>query len=267
MPSTGHHLRPLLPRTPSMTRPEPFLLKTTRNLESDANVNRNLAQALNPKEAQLQHTSFCRSACPPSTQQLRAQKLRRKVEQGERRLEAFPDCDHSRALDEALDNEWKLNQPRREDRHRESQRRTTTTLPSQLPFLDSIDFDAHSAVDDDAMPVRPVLDLDLERNRDSPSARRSHRRRQGTCILVALLYYWSPVNDSPSIRKNLFVISPLVALMEEQAKDLASSEHEQNLKNNIGLAIDKLHAMEEWATDEFRPAYSELAMNLSVIKL
>ncbi|KAK7029077.1 hypothetical protein R3P38DRAFT_3353968 [Favolaschia claudopus] len=50
------------------------------------------------------------------SQQSRAQKLRRKVEQGERRLKAFPDCDHSRALDEALDHEWKLNQPRREDR-------------------------------------------------------------------------------------------------------------------------------------------------------
>ncbi|KAK7059571.1 hypothetical protein R3P38DRAFT_2758990 [Favolaschia claudopus] len=56
------------------------------------------------------------------SQQSRAQKLRQKVEQGERRLKAFPDCDHSRVLDEALDHEWKLNQPRREDRHRESQR-------------------------------------------------------------------------------------------------------------------------------------------------
>ncbi|KAK6996323.1 hypothetical protein R3P38DRAFT_3628973 [Favolaschia claudopus] len=174
MPSTGHHLRPLLPKTPSMTRPEPFLLKTTRNLESDANVNRNSAQVSNPKEAQLQQLDHFqkqprsefqrrsagqrkrreREAKENSTkatrrsvaqrarrqrelaakiedlldikehdsQQSRAQKLRRKLEQGERRLRAFPDCDHSRALDEALDREWMLNQPRREDRHRESQR-------------------------------------------------------------------------------------------------------------------------------------------------
>ncbi|KAK7025825.1 hypothetical protein R3P38DRAFT_3355988 [Favolaschia claudopus] len=170
MPSTGHHLRPLLPRTPSMTRPEPFLLKTTRNLESDANVNRDSAQVLNPKEAQLQQfdhfkkqTRFefqrrsagqrkrrerriqrkvmvfclldkhepveCRAQNIENlldikehdSQQSRAQKLRRKVEQGERRLRAFPDCDHSRALDEAPDYEWMLNQPRREDRDRESQ--------------------------------------------------------------------------------------------------------------------------------------------------
>ncbi|KAK6987764.1 hypothetical protein R3P38DRAFT_2805242 [Favolaschia claudopus] len=146
MPSTGHHLRPLLPKTPSMNRPEPFLLKTTRNLESDANVNRNSAQVLNPKEVQLQQLDHVkkqprseferrsagqrkrreREAKENSTKehdkQSRAQKLRRKVEQGERRLRAFPDCDHGRALDEALDHEWMLNQPRREDRHRESQR-------------------------------------------------------------------------------------------------------------------------------------------------
>ncbi|KAK7005553.1 hypothetical protein R3P38DRAFT_3367456 [Favolaschia claudopus] len=180
MPSTGHHLRPLLPKTPSMTRPEPFLLKTTRNLESDANVNRDSAQVLNPKEVQLQQLDhvkkttsirirasfswpkeekgegskgeFNESYMGPATsrsvaqrarrqrelaakienlldikehdsQQSRAQKLRRKVEQGERKLRAFPDCDHGRALDEALDHEWMLNQPRREDRHRESQRK------------------------------------------------------------------------------------------------------------------------------------------------
>ncbi|KAK7013528.1 hypothetical protein R3P38DRAFT_2788419 [Favolaschia claudopus] len=187
MPSTGHHLRPLLPRTPSMTRPEPFLLKTTRNLESDANVNRNSAQVLNPKEAQLQQFDHFkkqtrsefqrrsagqrkrrerriqrkRSYMGPATrrsvaqrarrqrelaanienlldikehdsQQSRAQKLRRKVEQGERRLRAFPDCDHSRALDEALDYEWMLNQPRREDRDRESQRIRKYTVNCRL---------------------------------------------------------------------------------------------------------------------------------------
>ncbi|KAK7041204.1 hypothetical protein R3P38DRAFT_2768573 [Favolaschia claudopus] len=66
------------------------------------------------------------------SQQSRAQKLRRKVEQGERRLKAFPDCDHSRVLDEALDHEWKLNQPRREDRHRESQRIGKYTVNCRL---------------------------------------------------------------------------------------------------------------------------------------
>ncbi|KAK7007096.1 hypothetical protein R3P38DRAFT_2792979 [Favolaschia claudopus] len=149
-----------------------------RNLESDANVNRNSAQVSNPKEAQLQQLDHFqkqprsefqrrsagqrkrreREAKENSTkatrrsvaqcarrqrelaakiedlldikehdsQQSRAQKLRRKVEQGERRLRAFPDCDHSRALDEALDREWMLNQPRRENRHRASQRKLST---------------------------------------------------------------------------------------------------------------------------------------------
>ncbi|KAK6966727.1 hypothetical protein R3P38DRAFT_3380927 [Favolaschia claudopus] len=122
---------PLLPKTPSMTRPEPFLLKTTRNLESDANVNRDSAQ---PHLALLLSVPAVNVNSPPKlrnlldikehdSQQSRAQKLRRKVEQGERKLRAFPDCDHGRALDEALDHEWMLNQPRREDRHRESQRK------------------------------------------------------------------------------------------------------------------------------------------------
>ncbi|KAK7029066.1 hypothetical protein R3P38DRAFT_3353962 [Favolaschia claudopus] len=156
---------------------------STLNLESDANVNRDSAQVLNPKEVQLQQLDhvkkttsirirasfswpkeekgegskgeFNESYMGPATsrsvaqrarrqrelaakienlldikehdsQQSRAQKLRRKVEQGERRLRAFPDCDHGRALDEALDHEWMLNQPRREDRHRESQRKSST---------------------------------------------------------------------------------------------------------------------------------------------
>ncbi|KAK7034991.1 hypothetical protein R3P38DRAFT_2772041 [Favolaschia claudopus] len=149
MPSTGHHLRPLLPRTPSMTRPEPFLLKTTRNLESDTNVNRNSAQRRSAgqrkrreREAKENSTKATRRSVAQrarrqrelaakiedlldikehDSQQSRAQKLRRKVEQGERRLRAFPDCDHSRALDEALDREWMPNQPRREDLKRSSQ--------------------------------------------------------------------------------------------------------------------------------------------------
>ncbi|KAK6968994.1 p-loop containing nucleoside triphosphate hydrolase protein [Favolaschia claudopus] len=123
-----------------------------------------------------------------------------------------------------------------------------------------------------------------------------------------LLYHWSPEIDEERSRKNLLVISPLVALMEEQAKDLTkrgipavalvsqTAQLEENLKdfgsnefrvafvspelavgrafhehvlksapfqkNNIGLVIDELHAIEEWGTDDFRPAYSDLPILL-----
>ncbi|KAK7000844.1 p-loop containing nucleoside triphosphate hydrolase protein [Favolaschia claudopus] len=119
------------------------------------------------------------------------------------------------------------------------------------------------------MPVRPVRELDPERVQRTntllcqlwniPSLR-AHQEQAGSNMVKGihtvldvptgggiafwwpLLYYWSPVDDSPSTRKNLLVISPLVALMEEQAKDLTkrgipavalvsqSAEHEQNLK-------------------------------------
>ncbi|KAK6992335.1 p-loop containing nucleoside triphosphate hydrolase protein, partial [Favolaschia claudopus] len=102
------------------------------------------------------------------------------------------------------------------------------------------------------MPVRPVLELDPERVQRTntllcqlwniPSLR-AHQEQAGSNMvkgshtvldvptgggktlafwwpLLYSSYYWSPVNDSPSTRKNLLVISPLVALMEEQAKDL-----------------------------------------------
>ncbi|KAK6966424.1 hypothetical protein R3P38DRAFT_3381211 [Favolaschia claudopus] len=153
MPSTGHHLRSLLPATPSMTRPEHFFLET----KEESRVRRKCQQEFGsasfswPKKekgggsaensTKATRSSVAQRARPQrelaakiedlldikeyDSQQSRAQKLRRKVEQGERRLKAFPDCDHSRALGEALDHEWKLNQPRREDRHRESQRRST----------------------------------------------------------------------------------------------------------------------------------------------
>ncbi|KAJ7924807.1 hypothetical protein B0H13DRAFT_1863670 [Mycena leptocephala] len=52
----------------------------------------------------------------------RAQTLRRKVEEGERRLESNPDCDPTQALDRALDHEYDVNEPRRQDRYRESYR-------------------------------------------------------------------------------------------------------------------------------------------------
>ncbi|KAK6966367.1 p-loop containing nucleoside triphosphate hydrolase protein [Favolaschia claudopus] len=110
-----------------------------------------------------------------------------------------------------------------------------------------------------------------------------------------LLYHWSPENDDERFRKNLLVISPLVALMEEQAQDptkrgipaleeslkdfgnnkfrvaFVSSElavgrsfHEHVLKsapfqqNNIGLIIDEAHAIDEWGTEDFRSEYNEL---------
>ncbi|KAJ6450909.1 P-loop containing nucleoside triphosphate hydrolase protein [Mycena sanguinolenta] len=120
-----------------------------------------------------------------------------------------------------------------------------------------------------------------------------------------LLYHWAPDDDTEETRKNLLVISPLVALMGEQANDLTKrripamaltsqtpnledaltdcglnkfrvvlispemaigkSFHQKVLNSkpfqasNIGLIIDEAHAMDEWGTDDFRPAYNELA--------
>ncbi|KAJ6483350.1 P-loop containing nucleoside triphosphate hydrolase protein [Mycena sanguinolenta] len=120
-----------------------------------------------------------------------------------------------------------------------------------------------------------------------------------------LLYHWAPDDDTEKTRKNLLVVSPLVALMGEQAQDLTmrgipaialtgktpnleealkdfglnkfrvaliSPEmaigkpfHQHVMKstpfqqNNIGLIIDEAHAMDEWGTDDFRPAYNQLA--------
>ncbi|KAJ7361093.1 P-loop containing nucleoside triphosphate hydrolase protein [Mycena albidolilacea] len=120
-----------------------------------------------------------------------------------------------------------------------------------------------------------------------------------------LLYHWAPNDDTEETRKNLLVISPLVALMGEQANDLiqrgipaivltsetpnleqalkdfglnkscvafvspemaiGKSFHQHVLKsevfqaNNIGLVIDELHAVDEWGTEDFQVAYSELA--------
>ncbi|KAK7014196.1 P-loop containing nucleoside triphosphate hydrolase protein [Favolaschia claudopus] len=122
------------------------------------------------------------------------------------------------------------------------------------------------------MPVRPVLELEPERVQRTntllcrlwnvPSLR-AHQEQAGINMVKGmhtvldvptgggktlafwwpLLYYWSPENDLPSTRKNLLVISPLVALMEEQAADLTkrgipavalvsqTSELEQTLKD------------------------------------
>ncbi|KAF7373969.1 p-loop containing nucleoside triphosphate hydrolase protein [Mycena sanguinolenta] len=134
----------------------------------------------------------------------------------------------------------------------------------------------------------------------SPLAAAKHSRSGGH-----FLYHWAPNDDTEQTRKNLLVVSPLVALMGEQADDLTKrgipaialtsqtpnleealkssglnkfrvvlvspemaigkSFHQNVLKsgpfqeNNIGLIIDEVHAMDEWGTDDFRPAYSELA--------
>ncbi|KAJ6563312.1 hypothetical protein DFH09DRAFT_1082369 [Mycena vulgaris] len=51
-----------------------------------------------------------------------AQSLRRKVEEGERRLKSDPICDPSEVLNQALDHEYVMNELRRQDRYRESYR-------------------------------------------------------------------------------------------------------------------------------------------------
>ncbi|KAK6966412.1 hypothetical protein R3P38DRAFT_3155110 [Favolaschia claudopus] len=176
MPATTSRLRPLLPKTPSMTQPEPFLL--SRTMEREGNLGELSAVSGAPVEIRAnpvsgksrnQSESERRSAgqkrrrkreakekendgrlsgivrpvnLPRSLAQRarrqrelageiedlldiegykgchrsRAQTLRRKVEQGEQRLKLSPEC----AINQALDHEYNVNQPRRNDRYRET---------------------------------------------------------------------------------------------------------------------------------------------------
>ncbi|KAK6984268.1 hypothetical protein R3P38DRAFT_3105191, partial [Favolaschia claudopus] len=180
--ATTSRLRPLLPKTPSMTQPEPFLL--SRTMEREGNLGELSAVSGAPVEIRAnpvsrksrnQSDSERRSAgqkrrrkreakakeddgrlsgivrpvnLPRSLAQRarrqrelageiedlldiegykgchrsRAQTLLRKVEQGEQRLKLSPECDPTQSLDQALDHEYDVNQPRRNDRYRESYR-------------------------------------------------------------------------------------------------------------------------------------------------
>ncbi|KAK7027047.1 hypothetical protein R3P38DRAFT_2941464, partial [Favolaschia claudopus] len=182
MPATTSCLRPLLPKTPSMTQPEPFLLSRTMGREGNLGELSAVSGApveirANPvsRKSRNQSESERRSAgqkrrrkreakkkendgrlsgivrpvnLPRSLAQRarrqrelagdiedlldiegykgchrsRAQTLRRKVEQGEQRLKLSPECDPTQSLDKALDHEYDVNQPRRNDRYRESYR-------------------------------------------------------------------------------------------------------------------------------------------------
>ncbi|KAJ7303144.1 hypothetical protein DFH08DRAFT_825997 [Mycena albidolilacea] len=58
----------------------------------------------------------------PENVRSRAQTLRRRVEEAERRLEFDAVCDPTEALDQVLDKEFEINNPRRENRYRPSRR-------------------------------------------------------------------------------------------------------------------------------------------------
>ncbi|KAK7034922.1 hypothetical protein R3P38DRAFT_2912003 [Favolaschia claudopus] len=162
MPATTSRLRSLLPKTPSMTQPEPFLL--SRTMEREGNLgelsavsgapveiransvsrkSRNQSESerrsagqkrRRKREAKEKENDGRLSSLAGEIEDLldiegykgchrsRAQTLRRKVEQGEQRLKLSPECDPTQSLDQALDHEYDVNQPRRNNRYRESYR-------------------------------------------------------------------------------------------------------------------------------------------------
>ncbi|KAJ7655828.1 hypothetical protein DFH06DRAFT_1132882 [Mycena polygramma] len=62
----------------------------------------------------------------------RAQTLRRRVEEGERRLDVDPECDPTQALDQALDYEYEVNEPRRQDSHFKTENGQTMYFSSRI---------------------------------------------------------------------------------------------------------------------------------------
>ncbi|KAK6978259.1 hypothetical protein R3P38DRAFT_3119227 [Favolaschia claudopus] len=137
MPATTSRLRPLLPKTPSMTQPEPFLL--SRTMEREGNLGELSAVSGAPEESESgqqfnKMSRRTRSKLAGEIEDLldiegykgchrsRAQTLRRKVEQGEQRLKLSPECDPTLSLDQALDHEYDVNQFCCNDRYRESYR-------------------------------------------------------------------------------------------------------------------------------------------------
>ncbi|KAK7034249.1 hypothetical protein R3P38DRAFT_3496651, partial [Favolaschia claudopus] len=135
MPATTSRLRPLLPKTPSMTQPEPFLLSRTMGREGNlgelsavsgapveiranpvsresgivrpVNLTRSLAQrARRQRELAGEIEDLLDIEGYKGCHRSRAQTLRRKVEQGEKRLKLSPECDPTQSLDQALDHEY-----------------------------------------------------------------------------------------------------------------------------------------------------------------
>ncbi|KAJ7228115.1 hypothetical protein B0H12DRAFT_1148055 [Mycena haematopus] len=142
-------LRPLLPKSASQTRLEPFLLEATPELIFERPQRKREPKGKNSARIRVRLSLSehhpgpnpvdpCRSAAqrarrqrelaatiegllPAGTHQectdknfpasSRAQKLRRRVEEGEKRLEADPDCDITQALDRVLDKEYSINNP------------------------------------------------------------------------------------------------------------------------------------------------------------
>ncbi|KAJ7906984.1 hypothetical protein B0H13DRAFT_2273863, partial [Mycena leptocephala] len=163
----GVQLRPLIPKTVSQMRPEPFQIE--RTFEDKPPVNfcgplgmsekaeqefhrRSLGQKkrrhrekenrkhsalldgptlVNPRRSAAQRGRRQRELAKqiqgllqttsPDNVRSRAQTLRRRVEEAERRLGFDAVCDPTGALNQVLDKEFEINNPRRENRYRPSQ--------------------------------------------------------------------------------------------------------------------------------------------------
>ncbi|KAK6991596.1 hypothetical protein R3P38DRAFT_3091640 [Favolaschia claudopus] len=159
MPATTSRLRSLLPKTPSMTQPEPFLLSRTMGREGNLGELSAVSGApveirANPVSRKSRNQSERRSAGQKRRRKREAKKkendgaqsgivrpvnLPRSLAQRARRqrelagdiedlldIEGYeilsPECDPTQSLDKALDHEYDVNQPRRNDRYRESYR-------------------------------------------------------------------------------------------------------------------------------------------------
>ncbi|KAJ6501351.1 hypothetical protein DFH09DRAFT_1102508 [Mycena vulgaris] len=170
----GVQLRPLIPKTVSQMRPEPFQIEAKRTFEDKPPVNfrgplgisekaeqefdrRSLGQKkrrhrekknrkcvrakaalldgpmlVNPRRSAAQRGRRQRELTKqiqgllqtksPDNIRSRAQTLRRRVEEAARRLEFDAVCDPTEALNQVLDKEFEINNPRRENRYRPSRR-------------------------------------------------------------------------------------------------------------------------------------------------
>ncbi|KAJ7921602.1 hypothetical protein B0H13DRAFT_2267770, partial [Mycena leptocephala] len=162
----GVQLRPLIPKTVSQMRPEPFQIERTfedkppvnfcgplgmsekaeqefhrrslgqkasaqRKRESETlsaarwttlvNQRRSAAQRGRRQRELAKQIQGLLQTTSPDNVRSRAQTLRRRVEEAERRLEFDGVCDPTGALNQVLDKEFEINNPRRENRYRPSQ--------------------------------------------------------------------------------------------------------------------------------------------------
>ncbi|KAJ6481352.1 hypothetical protein DFH09DRAFT_1214102 [Mycena vulgaris] len=133
-------LRPLLPKSGSQMRPEPFQIEPKRRRQKEKenrgqsellcgpkllNSHRSAAQRARRQRELAEQIEELLQAKGPKNRRSQAQTLRRKVEEAERRLKFDAVCDPTGTLDQALNKEFEINNPRRENRYRRSRREQT----------------------------------------------------------------------------------------------------------------------------------------------